>query len=279
MYQTLKPLPAIKQMLAVASGKGGVGKSTIAFYLALALKREGATVGLLDADIYGPSQPLMLKTAEQKPIISQKTIQPIENYGLQTMSIGYLIEKNTAMIWRGPMLAKAMEQLIYDTQWKNIDYLVIDLPPGTGDVQLTLCQKLPLTAAVMVTTPQELALADVRRAIGMFTKLNVPVLGIIENMSLYQCSHCGHEAHLFGQGGGEKLSSEFNLPLLGSLPLDPSICQLNDIGNGPEKFEHENLYATTFRDIAVNVARQLASQKKDYRARFPKIVVEHQGKQ
>jgi ATP-binding protein involved in chromosome partitioning len=267
-------LKNVKKIIAVASGKGGVGKSTISVNLALALSKQGASVGLLDADIYGPSQPAMLGTAEIKPVIKDRTIQPIIRHGLQTISIGNLVDANAALAWRGPMLGKALEQLMYDTAWQNLDYLVVDLPPGTGDVQLSLCQKIPVSGAVIVTTPQDLALHDVRRACEMFRKLNVSILGIVENMSTYQCSHCGHEQAIFGQGGGEKLASEYDLSLLAAIPLDIRMREMTDNGNPPLVQAPESHYSSLFLELADKLKKQLALQPKDYSSLFPKIVVE-----
>lgn len=267
-------LPQVKNIIAVASGKGGVGKSTVAVNLAHALVKEGARVGILDADIYGPSQPTMLGTVNQKPVIENRTIQPIERHGLQSMSIGYLVDPSAAMVWRGPMLGKALEQLIHDTQWHNLDYLIVDLPPGTGDVQLTLCQKIPVSGAVVVTTPQDLALMDVRRACEMFNKLNVPILGVVENMSTYHCDNCGHQQALFGAGGGDKLAQEFQIQLLGQVPLHQRIREISDAGEALIALEPDSAYTKTFLEIARYAAAKLALQNKDYSSRFPKIVVE-----
>lgn len=247
---------SIKRVIAIASGKGGVGKSTVAVNLALALKTAGAAVGLLDADIYGPSQPAMLGTHQVRPGLSDKGLQPIEKYGIQAMSIGYLVEPTAAMMWRGPMLGKALEQLAKDTNWGELDYLIIDLPPGTGDVQLTLCQKIPLTGAIIVTTPQEMALLDVRRACAMFKKLNIPILGVVENMSTHTCSHCGHEEALFGQGGAERLAAEYACPLLGRLPLHPAIREMTDSGYPPVVQVPDSQYAVYFQDIARKLQEQ-----------------------
>jgi ATP-binding protein involved in chromosome partitioning len=271
--QGISALPNIKNIIAIASGKGGVGKSTVAINLALALAKEGAKVGILDADIYGPSQPMMLGASGEKPVIENRTIQPIIRHGIQAMSIGFLVDGNAAMVWRGPMLGKALEQLINDTQWKELDYLVVDLPPGTGDVQLTLCQKIPVSGAVVVTTPQDLALLDVTRACEMFNKLNVPILGVVENMSVYHCPSCGHEAQIFGAGGGAKLAQEYDLKMLGQIPLDIRIRELTDMGNPPVVQEPDSHYAKIFGSIARKTAARLALQPKDYSAKFPKIVV------
>lgn len=273
--QGLSSLPNIKNIIAVASGKGGVGKSTLAVNLALALQKEGATVGILDADFYGPSQPAMLGAQGEKPVLKDKKLTPIVRYGLKAMSIGFLVEEHSAMVWRGPMIGKAMEQLLYDTNWEALDYLVVDLPPGTGDVQLTLCQKIPVSGAIIITTPQDLALLDVRRACEMFNKLNIPILGIVENMHVYHCSKCGHEEHIFGQDGASKLSKQYELPILGTLPLDIRIRELTDEGHPPVVSEPESSYAQAFHAIARKSAAKLSLQAKDYSGIFPKIVVKH----
>ncbi len=272
--QGLQALPQIKNIIAVASGKGGVGKSTVAVNLALALSQEGAKVGLLDADIYGPSQPTMLGAEELRPVIENKKITPIVRHGIQSMSIGYLVDGNTAMMWRGPMLGKALEQLIHDTTWQALDYLIVDLPPGTGDVQLTLCQKIPLSAALIVTTPQDLALRDVERACEMFRQLNIPLLGVVENMSNYHCQQCGHVAPLFGAGGAGKLAQQYALSVLAEIPLAMSIRELTDSGEPPVVHAPESDYAQIFFAMARKVAATLALQAKDYSAKFPKVVVE-----
>jgi ATP-binding protein involved in chromosome partitioning len=273
----LQKLAHVQNIIAVASGKGGVGKSTMAINLALALSQTGARVGMLDADIYGPSQPTMLGAAGERPVIQGKSIMPIIRHGIQSMSIGYLVDGQAAMMWRGPMLGKALEQLMRDTQWEALDYLIVDLPPGTGDVQLTLCQKIPVSGAVIVTTPQDLALLDVRRACEMFRKLNVTILGVIENMSLYHCPQCGHEEQIFGSGGGAKLAAEFGLTLLGKVPLDVRIREMTDSGHPPVVQDKTSANAMVFQAIARNVVAQLALKPKDYASKFPKIVVE-QGK-
>lgn len=275
----LPAIPGVKNIIAVGSGKGGVGKSTIAVNLALGLAQEGAKVGILDADIYGPSQPAMLGTEGQKPVVKDKRLMPIVRHGLQSMSIGYLIEQNAAMVWRGPMIGKALQQLLQDTAWDSLDYLVIDLPPGTGDIQLTLCQKIPVSGAVIVTTPQDLALLDVRRACEMFNKLNVPILGVVENMSVYHCSQCGHEEKIFGQGGAKKLTREFGVKLLGSMPLDLQIREATDQGQPPVVQDPHGQYANAFCELARHVAGQLSLQQRDYSAKFPKIVVQHGKKE
>lgn len=274
---TAKPgiprLPNVKNIIVVASGKGGVGKSTVSVNLALALADEGAQVGLLDADIYGPSQPTMLGQSTSRPTIEGKKMYPIMAHGIQTMSIGYLVDGNAAMVWRGPMLGKAMEQLIHDTLWRDVDYLIIDLPPGTGDIQLSLCQKIPINGAVLVTTPQDVALIDVRRAAEMFVKLNIPMLGVVENMSAYHCQHCGHEEKIFGEGGGGVLAEKFNLPMLASIPLHAAIRHATDRGAPTVVEGFENDYAKPFYEIAKKVGAILSLQPKDFAAKFPKIVV------
>ena len=275
----LRSLPNVKNIIAVASGKGGVGKSTIAINLALALAQEGAQVGILDADIYGPSQPTMLGASGEKPQLEDGSFLPIVRHGIQSMSIGYLIDQNTPMVWRGPMIGKAMQQLLNDTHWYALDYLIVDLPPGTGDVQLTLCQKIPVSGAVIVTTPQDLALLDVRRACEMFQKLEVPILGIVENMSTYHCPHCGNEDKIFGEGGAAKLAQEYGHSILGMMPLDVSIREMTDNGNPPVVQQPNGLYAKTFGEIARHAAAKLALQAKDYSAKFPKIVIKHDKKE
>ncbi|OGT43280.1 MAG: hypothetical protein A3F42_07015 [Gammaproteobacteria bacterium RIFCSPHIGHO2_12_FULL_37_34] len=266
-------LANVKNIIAVGSGKGGVGKSLVAVNLALTLAKEGAEVGLLDADIYGPSQPAMLGVVAERPVFHEKSLLPIKRHGIQSMSIGYLIDQETPMVWRGPMLGKALQQLLQDTRWEALDYLIVDLPPGTGDIQLTLCQKIPVSCAVIVTTPQDLALLDVRRACEMFNKLHVPLLGVIENMSSYHCSQCGHEEAIFGTGGGRKLAQEYALSFLGSIPLASSIRETTDQGRPPVVTEPDHQYAKLFDQIARKAAATLALQPKDYSAKFPKIVV------
>lgn len=272
----IKGLTTIKNIIPVASGKGGVGKSTLSVNLALALSKEGARVGILDADIYGPSQPMMLGAINPPEIQEnreKKILMPIKRHGIQSMSIGYLIDQNTPMVWRGPMVTTALQQLLNDTMWDDLDYLIIDLPPGTGDIQLTLAQKIPVSAAVVVTTPQDLALLDARRAYEMFRKVNIPVLGIVENMSLHICSQCGHEEPIFGEGGGERLAAEYGIELLGSLPLDKQIRQQTDAGTPPVAVDPESTISLKYRDIARQVAAKLSLQANDYTAKFPKIVI------
>ena len=275
VQKSLKPMENIKNVIAVASGKGGVGKSTTAVNLALALSVEGAQVGILDADIYGPSQPTMLGIKGQPESNDGKTLEPIENHGLQAMSIGFLIEEETPMIWRGPMVTQALEQLLNDTNWRDLDYLVIDLPPGTGDVQLTLAQKIPVSGAIIVTTPQNIALLDARRGVKMFEKVDVPLLGIVENMSLHICKQCGHEEPIFGSGGGEKMAQDYNVELLGRLPLDISIREQTDKGMPPVIAEPKGRIAEIYRELARKTAGRLAARGKDYSTKFPKIVIQN----
>jgi ATP-binding protein involved in chromosome partitioning len=271
----VKPLEGVKNMIAVASGKGGVGKSTVAANLALALSAEGATVGVLDADIYGPSQPRMLGVKAKPQSKDGRSLEPIRSYHLQAMSIGFLIEEDTPMIWRGPMVTQALEQLLKDTRWDEVDYLVIDLPPGTGDIQLTLAQKVPVSGAVIVTTPQDIALLDARKGLKMFEKVDVPVLGIIENMSTHICSQCGHEEPIFGAGGGQRMAEQYNIDLLGSIPLDMRIREETDAGRPTVVADPDGRVGFIFRDIARRVAAKLSLRKKDFTAAFPNIVIQN----
>jgi len=265
----------VKNTIDVASGKGGVGKSTTSVNLALALQAEGASVGILDADIYGPSQPRMLGLKGKPDSHDGKTVEPKENYHIQSMSIGYLIDEETPMIWRGPMVTGALEQLLNDTNWRDLDYLIIDLPPGTGDIQLTLCQKIPVSGAVIITTPQDIALLDAKKALKMFEKVQVPVLGIIENMSTHICSKCGNEEHIFGSGGGESMSRQYEVELLGSLPLDIKIREGVDNGKPTVALDPNSVISKNYRDIARSVAAKISLQAKDYTSKFPKIVIEN----
>lgn len=268
-----KPLEGVKNIIAVASGKGGVGKSTVSANLALALSAEGATVGILDADIYGPSQPRMFGLSGQ-PTTDGNSLQPMNSYHIQTMSIGYLIEEDTPMIWRGPMVTQALEQLLRDTKWKDLDYLIIDLPPGTGDTQLTLAQKVPVSGAIIVTTPQDIALIDARKAVKMFEKVEIPILGVIENMSTHICSSCGHEEHIFGEGGGQRMADDYDIDFLGDIPLDGKIRENMDDGKPTVVADPDGAVATTYRSIARKAAAKLANRKKDYSAAFPNIVIQ-----
>jgi ATP-binding protein involved in chromosome partitioning len=271
----LEPIPGIRNVIAVASGKGGVGKSTTAANLALALQAEGARVGLLDADIYGPSQPTMLGIHGQPESRDGKSMEPLLGHGLQTMSVGYLIDPDQPMVWRGPMVTQALEQLLRDTRWDDVDYLIVDMPPGTGDIQLTLAQKVPVTGAVIVTTPQDIALLDARKGYRMFEKVAVPILGVIENMSTHICSKCGHEEHIFGAGGAEKMCADFGTELLGSLPLDIRIREQTDSGNPSVVAEPDGPIAAAYRAIARRVAVKIAERGQNYAGKFPKIVVQN----
>lgn len=272
---SLAPMPGVKNIIAVASGKGGVGKSTTSVNLALALARQGAAVGVLDADIYGPSQPKMLGLDGQQPVSKDgKTFEPLEAHGLQTNSVGFLVDEQTPVIWRGPMVTQALNQLVFTTNWRDLDYLIVDLPPGTGDIQLTLTQKVPLAGVVVVTTPQDIALLDARRGLKMFEKVNVRVLGIVENMSTHVCTACGHEEALFGSGGGRHLSEETEVPLLGQLPLDARIQRQADGGAPTVASDPDGPLAGKYLDIARATAARLAAAPRDHKAAFPKIVVE-----
>jgi ATP-binding protein involved in chromosome partitioning len=275
VQQTLKPLPNVKNIIAVASGKGGVGKSTTAVNLALALTAEGANVGILDADIYGPSIPTMLGLSGFPESKDKKTMMPKVAYGVQTISIGYLVEADQAMIWRGPMVTSALQQLLKDTNWNNLDYLIVDLPPGTGDIQLTLSQQIPVSGAIIVTTPQDIALIDAQRGLSMFEKVNVPVLGLVENMSIHICSHCGHEEAIFGTGGGLALAERNRVEMLGALPLDINIRELADSGRPTVVAEPDSRAAQIYRQIARKTAAKLALRAKDFSGKFPKIVVQN----
>ncbi|MGV0952364.1 MAG: iron-sulfur cluster carrier protein ApbC, partial [Azonexus sp.] len=251
----VKLVPGVKNIIAVASGKGGVGKSTTAVNLALALAQEGASVGILDADIYGPSQPQMLGLAGQQPESKDgENMEPLEAYGLQAMSIGFMVDVETPMVWRGPMVAQALDQLISQTNWRDVDYLIVDMPPGTGDIQLSLAQKVPVTGAVIVTTPQDIALIDARKGLKMFEKVNIPILGIVENMSIHICSKCGHEEHIFGTGGGERMGKDYDVEFLGSLPLEMSIREMTDSGKPTVVGAPDSRTAEIYRGIARRVA-------------------------
>ncbi|MEM7208707.1 MAG: iron-sulfur cluster carrier protein ApbC [Pseudomonadota bacterium] len=275
VQKNVKRMSNVKNIIAVASGKGGVGKSTTSVNLALALIAEGAIVGLLDADIYGPSQPRMLGISGNPESEDGKSLEPMESHGVQAMSIGFLIDEETPMIWRGPMVTQALEQLLNDTKWRDLDYLIIDLPPGTGDTQLTLAQKIPVSGAVIVTTPQDIALLDARKGLKMFEKVEVPILGIVENMSTHICSQCGHEEHIFGAGGGERMAQESNVDLLGSLPLDIAIREQADGGAPTVVSDPDGAIAEAYRSIARKMTAKLAKQSKDYSASFPNIVIQN----
>jgi ATP-binding protein involved in chromosome partitioning len=278
VQHNLKPLEQIRNVIAVASGKGGVGKSTVAVNLALALVADGAKVGLLDADIYGPSQPHMLGLAGEQPnSVDGKTMQPLQAHGLQVMSIGFLVDPDQPMVWRGPMVTSALNQLLQQTTWHDLDFLVVDMPPGTGDIQLTLSQQVPVSGAVIVTTPQDIALLDARKGLAMFRKVSVPVLGVIENMSTHVCSECGHEEAIFGSGGGEQMAADFDVELLGQLPLQASIRQQTDSGNPTVVAEPESAAAEAYKNAARRMSAVLGRQDKDYSSKFPKIVVEDAG--
>jgi len=271
----VKLIPQVKNIIAVASGKGGVGKSTTAVNLALALVAEGASVGILDADIYGPSQPMMLGITGRPESLDGKTLEPMIGHGVQAISIGFLIDADTPMVWRGPMVTQALEQLLKDTHWQGVDYLVVDLPPGTGDIQLTLAQKVPVTGAVIVTTPQDIALIDARKGLKMFEKVGIPIIGIVENMSIHICSKCGHEEHIFGAGGAEKMCKDYNTEFLGALPLDMGIREQTDSGKPTVVAEPDGRIAEIYRKIARRVAVKISEQAKDMTSKFPNIVVQN----
>ena len=270
-----KPLKEIKNVIAVASGKGGVGKSTTTANLAIALEQEGAKVGVLDADIYGPSQTKMLGSQGKPDTRDGKKMLPIISYNIQTISIGNLVEEDTPMIWRGPMVTGALEQLLNETAWDNLDYLLVDLPPGTGDIQLTLCQKIPVSGAVIVTTPQDIALLDAKKALKMFEKVNVSVLGIIENMSMYKCSQCGHVEHIFGSDGGSTMAKQYGVDLLGKLPLDIDIRKNADSGRPTTAFQPDSEIAMDYREIGMKMTAKLSLKAKDHSSKFPNIVVQN----
>src|SRR6187399_2393076 len=267
----VKLIPGVKNIVAVASGKGGVGKSTTAANLALALAAEGARVGVLDADIYGPSQPMMLGVDRRPESADGKTMDPLENHGIQVMSIGFLINQEEAMIWRGPMATQALEQLLRQTNWDDLDYLIVDMPPGTGDIQLTLSQRVPMTGAVIVTTPQDIALIDARKAVTMFEKVGVPILGIVENMAVHVCSNCGHAEHIFGEGGGKRYAEDKGIEYLGALPLNLSIRVQADSGRPTVVSDPDGEIAGLYRQVARRVAVKIAERSKDFSAKFPTI--------
>jgi ATP-binding protein involved in chromosome partitioning len=266
-------LPKVRNVIAIASGKGGVGKSTTTVNLALALAAEGASVGILDADIYGPSQPMMMGVSGRPESTDGKTIEPMENHGVQVMSIGFMVEPDQAMIWRGPMATQALDQLLHQTQWRELDYLLIDMPPGTGDIALTLSQRVPLTGAVIVTTPQDIALLDAKKGLKMFEKVGVPILGIVENMAVYCCPNCGHTEHIFGADGGKKMATEYGVDYLGALPLNMSIREQADSGKPSVVADPDGEIAGLYKAVARQVAVKVALKAKDFSARFPTISV------
>ena len=275
VQRNLKPLAQISNIVAVASGKGGVGKSTVAVNLALAWAAQGARVGLLDADIYGPSQPLMLGLAGQRPTLADgKHLKPLESHGVSAMSIGFLVDEQQPMVWRGPMVTQALTQLLAATRWGALDYLGVDMPPGPGDIQLTLAQRVPVAGAVIVTTPQDIALADARKGLKMFEKVSVPVLGIVENMSVHVCANCGHSEHVFGAGGGERMAKEYGVRLLGELPLDAQIREEADGGRPTVVAAPNSPRARAYFEMARRTGGALAARARDRSALFPKIVVE-----
>jgi ATP-binding protein involved in chromosome partitioning len=269
----LKVMPNVKNIVAVSSGKGGVGKSTVAVNLALALAAEGARVGVLDADIYGPSQPTMLGIHGKPDSLDGKTMEPLENHGVQAMSIGFLVDTDQPMVWRGPMVTQALQQLLGQTNWKDLDYLVVDMPPGTGDIQLTLAQQVPVTGAVIVTTPQDIALIDAKKGLKMFEKVNVPILGLVENMAIHVCSKCGHAEHIFGSGGAQAMAQQYGVEVLGSLPLDIRIREQTDSGRPTVVAEPDGEIASAYKAIARKVAIRIAEKAKDLSLKMPTIKV------
>lgn len=271
----LKVMPNVKNIIAVASGKGGVGKSTTAVNLALALAAEGASVGILDADIYGPSQPMMLGVSGRPVSHDDKTMEPLENHGIQVSSVGFMIDPDEPMVWRGPMASGALQQLMEQTNWRDLDYLIVDMPPGTGDIQLTLSQKVPVTGAVIVTTPQDIALLDARKGLKMFEKVGIPILGVVENMSTHTCSNCGHTEEIFGHGGGAKMCADFGVDFLGALPLTMAIREQADSGRPTVVAEPDGPVAAVYKEIARKVAVKIADKAKDMSSKFPSIVVKN----
>jgi ATP-binding protein involved in chromosome partitioning len=271
----LKVLPNVKNIIAVSSGKGGVGKSTVAANLALALSAEGARVGMLDADIYGPSQPLMLGLSGQPETTDGNTLEPLVGHGIQTISIGFMVDPDQPMIWRGPMVTQALQQLLTQTNWNDLDYLVVDMPPGTGDIALTLSQQVPVTGAVIVTTPQDIALIDARKGFKMFEKVGVPIVGLVENMAIHVCSKCGHAEHIFGQGGAQKMAADFGAEVIGSLPLDIRIREQADSGRPTVVAEPDSDIARAYKAIARKVAVSIAARAKDLSLKMPAIKVQN----
>ncbi|MFC3109695.1 iron-sulfur cluster carrier protein ApbC [Undibacterium arcticum] len=271
----VKLLPNVKNIIAIASGKGGVGKSTTAVNLALALAAEGASVGILDADIYGPSQPMMMGISGRPETIDGKTMEPLENHGLQVSSIGFMIDPDEPMVWRGPIVTQALTQLLEQTNWRDLDYLIVDMPPGTGDIQLTLSQKVPVTGAVIVTTPQDIALLDARKGLKMFEKVDIPILGVVENMSTHICTNCGHAEPIFGAGGGEKMCAEYGVEFLGGLPLTMSIRQQTDTGKPTVVADPDGPVAAIYKTIARKLAVKVAEKAKDMSSKFPSIVIKN----
>ena len=271
----VKLLPNVKNIIAVASGKGGVGKSTTAVNLALALAAEGATVGMLDADIYGPSQPTMLGISGRPETRDGKTLEPMMGHGIQASSIGFMIDTDTPMVWRGPMVTQALEQLLRDTNWRDLDYLIVDMPPGTGDIHLTLSQKIPVTGAVIVTTPQDIALLDARKGLKMFEKVGIPILGIVENMAMHICSQCQHAEPIFGTGGGERMSKDYGVEYLGGLPLDIRIREQTDSGRPTVVADPDGPLSQSYRTIARRIAVKVAQSAKDMSLKFPSIVIQN----
>ena len=271
---TTQSIKNVKNIIAVASGKGGVGKSTVACNLSIALNQLGARVGILDADIYGPSQPMMFGANKKPESLDGKSMEPIISHGIQTMSIGYLIDPDTPVVWRGPMVTNTLQQLLNETNWDNLDYLIVDLPPGTGDTQLTLAQKVPVTGSIIVTTPQDVALIDAQKGIGMFDKVNIPNIGLIENMAVFECPECGHHEHIFGEDGGKKLAAKNNISLLGSIPLNAKIQKKMDLGLPPLLDNENPTINDAFLSIAEKVSIKIAQMKENFKDKFPKIVIQ-----
>jgi ATP-binding protein involved in chromosome partitioning len=266
-------MPKVKNIVAVASGKGGVGKSTTAVNLALALAAEGASVGILDADIYGPSQPMMMGIEGRPESADGQTMEPMQNYGVQVMSIGFLVDADNPMIWRGPMVTQALEQLLRQTNWSDLDYLIVDMPPGTGDIQLTLSQKVPLTGVVIVTTPQDIALLDAKKGLKMFEKVGVPILGLVENMAVHVCTNCGHVEHIFGADGGKKMAADYGVDYLGALPLSLSIREQADAGRPSVISDPDGEIAAIYKTVARQVAVKISAKAKDFSSKFPTISI------